>query len=131
MAEPGVATSADRTHLAKRCVLVVEDEYFLADDMTRALAQLGADVAGPVPTPRQALVLIETVKIDAAVLDINLRGETVFAVADALLARGVPFVFATGYDSGSIPEAYREVPVWEKPFDPDQLAGKLPGLAGR
>jgi len=110
-------------------VLVVEDEYFLADDMSRALASLGAEIVGPVPTRDQALALLTSdERIDAAVLDINLRGEMVFAVADVLRERGVPFVFATGYDKTAVPPNYQEVPRWEKPFDPSALAKVLPGF---
>jgi len=111
-----------------RRVLVVEDEYFLADDMAQALRKLGAEVVGPVPTREAALALVAEKRVDAAVLDINLKGQTIFPVADALTAQGVPFVFATGYDETAVPPPYRSVPRWEKPFDPDALARALPGL---
>ena len=115
--------------LARRRVLVVEDEYFLADDLSEALASLGAEIVGPVPTREQALALLSAdQRIDAAVLDINLRGEMVFAVAEVLTERGVPFVFATGYDETAIPPDYRDVPRWEKPFAAAALARVLPGL---
>ena len=74
--------------LTGRRVLVVEDEYFLADDIARALVGLGAETVGPVPTREQALAHLEGGgRIDACVLDLNLRGEMAFPVADALLAR--------------------------------------------
>lgn len=112
--------------LAGRRVLVVEDEYFVADDIARALKRAGAQVVGPVPTFEQALGLIASGEPpDCAVLDINLRGDTVFPVADALRERGVPFVFATGYDAAAIPAPYREVPRWEKPFDASKLVQAL------
>ena len=115
--------------LAGHRVLVVEDEYFLADDIARALVGLGAETVGPVPTREQALAHLEGGgRIDACVLDLNLRGEMAFPVADALLARGVPFVFATGYDQDVVPAGYAGVPRWEKPFDPDRLARALPDL---
>ena len=115
--------------LANRHVLVVEDEYFIADEMARALKKLGAEVLGPVPTKDKALALVSSDQpIDAAVLDINLRRETVFPVADALRQQGVPFVFATGYAQGSVPAAYEGVPRWEKPFDPQELVKALPSL---
>lgn len=115
--------------LAARRVLVVEDEYFIADDMAKALAQIGAEVVGPVPTRDQALALLsQEGAFDAAVLDINLRGEVVYPVADALRARGIPFVFATGYDESTVPSVYEDVPRWEKPFDPAQLARALPRI---
>jgi CheY-like chemotaxis protein len=129
-----VATSAKAEGggaLSGRRVLVVEDEYFLADDLAQALRKLGAEILGPVPTRDSALALLSSeASVDVAVLDINLKGQAVFPVADALIARGVPFVFATGYDQSAVPEAYRDVPRWEKPFDPRRLAKLLPWLVG-
>lgn len=115
--------------VSRRRVLVVEDEYFLADDIARALVRLGAETVGPVPTRDAALACLEGEgRIDACVLDINLRGEMAFAVADALLARGVPFVFATGYDQALVPAAYGHIRRWEKPFHPERLAQALQSL---
>jgi CheY-like chemotaxis protein len=115
--------------LSGRRVLVVEDEYFLADDLVQAIGQLGAEVLGPVPTREEALELVATAgPIDLAVLDINLEGEAVYPVADALVARGVPFLFATGYSRVLVPDRYQHVPRWEKPFDPQTLAQALPNL---
>src|SRR3712207_954447 len=91
--------------LAGRRVLVVEDEYFIADDIARALRKLGAEVVGPLASRDEALDAFSSGQsIDAAVLDINLRGDAVYPVADALRGRKVPFVFATGYDPATIPE---------------------------
>ena len=114
--------------LAGQHILVVEDVYFVADDMASALRGAGATVVGPASNHRAARSLIASERVDAAVLDINLHGEAVYAVADALLARGTPFVFATGYARSSIPAAYRYVPLWEKPFDSAALIRRLPGL---
>ena len=115
--------------LARRRVLVVEDEYFLADDIVRALVRLGAEAVGPVATREAALACLEDDwRIDACVLDINLRGEMAFPVADALLLRGLPFVFATGYDRSMVPHAYDHVRLWEKPFHPERLVHALHGL---
>jgi CheY-like chemotaxis protein len=123
-----VTGTAPKGHLENRRILVVEDEYLLADDMAQVLANMGANIVGPVPTKDRALALILSGEpLDAAVLDINLRGETVFPVADALTARAIPFVFATGYAQTSIPAAYQAVPRWEKPFNPDELASVLCG----
>jgi CheY-like chemotaxis protein len=113
--------------LAGRRVLVVEDEYFVADDIARALHQLGADVIGPFASRDEALASFVTDgDVDVAVLDINVRGETIYPLVEALRERGVPFVFATGYAEGSLPPAYRNSPRWEKPFDPKALAATLP-----
>lgn len=102
-------------------ILVVEDEYFIAEELREALHRLGAEVVGPVPTGEAALALLKSEPIDAAVLDINLRGEMSFAVADALEERRIPFVFATGYDRVVVPERHREVSLWSKPFDAERL----------
>jgi CheY-like chemotaxis protein len=123
MADIGTAT------IARRRVLVVEDEYFIADDLVRALERRGAEVVGPASTVQQALELLSsTAEISGAVLDVNLRGERVFPLADELMRRGVPFVFATGYDQGSLPEANRQVPCWEKPYNDEGLVQALPAL---
>ena len=112
--------------LSGRRVLVVEDEYFVADDLGRALTQLGAEVLGPVATREEAFELLSTgERIDLAVLDINLQDESVFPVADTLVEQGVPFLFATGYDQTAIPAQYQQVLRWEKPFAPEALAQAL------
>ncbi len=116
--------------LAGRHILVVEDVYLVADDMAAALRVAGATVVGPAPNGRAARALMASARVDAAVLDIDLHGDAAYPVADALLARGTPFVFATGYGRSSIPAAYRDVPLWEKPFDPAALIRSLPGLIG-
>lgn len=124
-----MAKPSSNAGLSGRRVLVVEDEYFIADDIARALKLLGAEVVGPAQSQAEAMGLVGSGEhIDFAVLDINLGGETVFPVADALRARGVPFVFATGYDQYCLPLAYADLPRWEKPFDPDALAKALPSL---
>jgi CheY-like chemotaxis protein len=114
--------------LAGRRLLVVEDEYFLAEDMTKALSARGAEVLGPVGNVDAALALIrEAGRIDGAVLDINLRGEMAYPVADLLLARGIPFVFVTGYDQEAIPPPYAAVRRCEKPVPLSRLLQALLG----
>ena len=123
-----MASTAETGALAYHRVLIVEDEYFLADDMAQVLQKLGAQVLGPVPSMDRALALLADELVDAAILDINLKGQMVFPLADVLREQGVPFVFATGYDAAAIPEAYRDVPLWEKPFRPEDLAKALPDI---
>ena len=113
-------------YLNGRRILVVEDEYMIADAMQRGLEDEGAIVLGPAPSVRKALRLIEAEPgIDVAVLDINLGGEKVFPVADALQARGVAFLFTTGYDAADVPEAWRHVLRLEKPIEPRAVARAL------
>ncbi|HEV7251862.1 MAG TPA: response regulator [Mesorhizobium sp.] len=115
---------------ASRTVLLVEDEYFIADDMARAFEAQGVEVLGPAGSMEDALKLIEGAdRLDGAVLDINLQGEMAFAVADALHNRGVPFVFATGYDRDVIPERFAHVIRCEKPVEPAKVTRSLFGLA--
>lgn len=116
----------DPTGLAGLSVLVAEDEFFVAEDLVYALEERGAHVIGPAATVARALDLVEsTPDLAAAVLDINLKGEMIFPVADALLARGAPFVFATGYDDSILPERFARVVRCEKPVDPDDVARAL------
>jgi CheY-like chemotaxis protein len=112
-------------------ILVVEDEYFIARELSLALAESGARVLGPVAHMPHALRMVSLERIDAAVLDLNLRGDMAFAVADALASRRIPFVFATGYDSMVIPERHRHVPRWEKPYDARALSASLVRMAGQ
>ena len=111
--------------LAGRRVLVVEDEFFLADDLKRALTEQGAEVAGPANSMTRARALASRQDFDLAVLDVNLRGEMIFPFADELRARGVPFVFTTGYDAAMVPAEYQDVERWEKPFTMHQLVQAL------
>jgi DNA-binding response OmpR family regulator len=98
-------------------VLVVEDEYLIADDITRALVGAGAEVLGPVASAADAAKIIaEDGRIDAAILDINLRDGAVFPTADTLAERHIPFAFATGYEEWSLPERFHGRPIVEKPF---------------
>jgi CheY-like chemotaxis protein len=115
--------------LAGRRILVIEDEYFLADDIARAMQTAGAEVVGPAGDADEGLALLsEGGRIDAAILDINLHGEMIYPFASLLRSRHIPFAFATGYDKGAIPAEFQDVPHWEKPFDPASLARILGGL---
>ncbi|MGN6376857.1 MAG: response regulator, partial [Sphingomonas sp.] len=77
---------------SQRCILVAEDEYMIADDLTRDLSTYGFEVIGPVATLDAALASFAERQPDIAVLDINLRGDSVFPLADLLSEREVPFV---------------------------------------
>jgi CheY-like chemotaxis protein len=101
--------------LAGKTILVVEDEYFLAADLKRALADAGATVLGPTGEVASALALIGETPADAAILDINLSSTLSYPLADRLAANAVPFVFLTGFDGWALPEAYRSAPRLSKP----------------
>ena len=114
--------------LSGQRILIVEDEYFVADDLAQQLEAAGAEIMGPAPTLERAVELLEAEQPDAAVLDINLRGERVYPLADDLKRRGVPFVFATGYDARVIPDAYAAVPRCEKPVSREAVVNALQKL---
>ncbi|EIM26762.1 response regulator [Microvirga lotononidis] len=119
-------------NLAGCRVLLVEDEYLIADELGKHLSAHGAILLGAVPTLEKALALVEaSERIDGAVIDINLRGQAAYPVADALEGRGVPFVFATGYSAAMLPDRYRHVPRWEKPYQFEALVQSLPALIHR
>src|SRR3712207_5255758 len=103
MRMPDTATSTERrtsSTFRGRRVLVVEDEYLLAEDLRDELEGEGAIVLGPVPSVAEALELLRSgPKPYMAIVDINLQGEMVWPVADRLREMGVPFIFATGYDA--------------------------------
>jgi CheY-like chemotaxis protein len=116
--------------LAGRRVLVVEDEYVIARELAQALRSAGAIVVGPVPTVRAALAEINAeAALDVAVLDLNLRGEASYEVADALDRLGVRYVFTSGYSRSSLPLRYRDRVMCEKPIDLDILMTVIGGQA--
>jgi CheY-like chemotaxis protein len=113
---PGNGTSP--SVLKGRRILVIEDEYFLAEDMTQLLRGWGAQVIGPLGEVDDALQLVrDGGEVDLAVLDINLRGQMIYPVADELRRRTIPFIFTSGYDRGPVPSEYEKVPLLEKPID--------------
>jgi len=118
--------------LRGRRVLIVEDEFFIADDIADALRGAGAEVVGPAPTCARAMAMMsDDASIDLAVLDVNLHDEPIYRVADLLAARGVPFLLASGYAQRDLPLRYRHLPHWEKPVDPSVLVSALSAMATR
>ena len=110
-------------------LLLVEDEFLLALGLAEAASDLGAEVFGPVASVDDALALVDKLpELDAAILDVNLGDSTIYPVADALRARGVPFVFSTATDLAALPERFRDVTVCRKPFDFTTFQGVLGGL---
>lgn len=90
----------------------------LAQDLADQLAEAGCTVVGPAPTVRQALDQIDGIALDGALLDVNLRGERSFPLAEHLARDGVPFIFLTGYDSATVfPDRFRDTPKLTKPVD--------------
>lgn len=112
--------------LSGRRVLVIEDEMLVAMLLEDMLADLGCRVVGPAARVDQALALIESAgSLDAAVLDVNLNGQKSYSVADSLVARSLPFAFATGYGPASLMNGYHRFPLLQKPFKLSQLKDVL------
>jgi len=111
--------------LHDRRVLIVEDEYMIAEAMSRGLRRAGATVLGPVSSVASAIALLREEKVDSAVLDINLGNQNVYPVVDALLAQGARCVFATGNDPADIPDTYASMRRCEKPVDTNCLVRAL------
>lgn len=110
------------------CVLIVEDEMYLALTLEDVLVASGYRVLKAARLPN-ALALVEsTERIDAAILDINLGGTLVFAVADALERVGVPLLFTSGYGVVGLPSRYRHWPMLQKPYGMDRLQLALDAL---
>jgi CheY-like chemotaxis protein len=120
------------SELTGRQILIVEDEYFVANALARLLAQWGAAVVGPVASADKALKFLESrAMLDAAIIDVNLKGIEAFDVADAVLARDALLVLATGYDVTTVPERYRHAAVLQKPCDPADLLKALSPITER
>jgi len=100
----------------------VEDEVMIRLMVADMLVELGYSIAAETGDVKQALQLAETTPFDLAILDVNVNGRTIAPVADLLSAKGVPFIFATGYGSSALPEAYRNRPALEKPFQLEALS---------
>jgi CheY-like chemotaxis protein len=109
---------------AKR-VLVVEDELMIRMLLEDMLGELGYTVAAEAGHLDEALEATKTAEFDLAILDVNLDGQPISPVADALVARGTPFVFATGYGERGLPEPYRDRPMLKKPFQIEGLKQML------
>jgi CheY-like chemotaxis protein len=108
-------------------VLIVEDEIIVAMFIEDLLAELGYEVAGVATRVAEAMAYPPDYQM--AVLDVHLNGRPVFDFADQLVEAGTPFVFATGYGERGIPDRYRNRPVLQKPFIPDELRAALRKIA--
>ena len=109
-------------------ILVVEDEMLLVMMIEDMLLELGCDAVIVASRTEQALKLIESERIDAALLDVNLHGEKSDCVADALLAQGIPFIFCTGGSLVDLAPKFRDRPFLRKPFSYGDLSEKVAQL---
>lgn len=109
-----------------RRILVLEDDYWIVLDLVRELTENGAEVVGPFGNIDQALAALEQgTRLDGAILDVNVQGLEAFGIADILLGRDIPVVFATGYAVSDIPATYSGVPVFQKPVNVAAITSAL------
>lgn len=107
-------------------ILIVEDAFLIALDLSDLLTDSGCQVVGPAASVKEALQQIDGIPLDGAVLDVNLNGERSFPLAELLASRGIPFLFVTGYDSPTIfPDEFRQAPRLSKPVDPNELTAAV------
>lgn len=117
--------------LEGKTILIVEDEALLALDLTFTMQDMGATVVGPCCRLRAALEAADAAPLDGAILDVDLAGETVFPLADALVRGKVPFVFHTGRQNpGDLLLRYADARVCAKPSSPETVAEELTRLMG-
>jgi CheY-like chemotaxis protein len=106
-------------------LLLVEDEAMVAMMLEDMLGDFGCAVVGPAASVAAALELAGREAIDGAILDVNVGGEPIYPVAEALAARGVPFVFTTGYGAADIDRRFAGAPAVQKPFSAGALRDAL------
>ncbi len=117
--------------LAGKKILVVEDEYLLAEDVCEVLRDCGAEIVGPVSRLEEGIALAENVKaLDCAVLDLNLNGKSAVEIARTLARNKVGFVFVTGYDAGGVAPEFEDTPRLVKPFDKTKLCHAVQAQIG-
>ena len=112
-------------------VLVIEDEMLIGTLLQDMLEELGFESIGPVVTVEQALAMIADIEVDAALLDLNLKGVQSYPVADALWQRGIPFIFTTGYEASELPQQWQDIGTLQKPFTTTQLGSALKAIIGQ
>ena len=109
-------------------VLIVEDEMLVSMLLEDMLEELGYQPVGPAARLDRALEKASDAAIEAAILDVNLNGQTSFSVANVLRRRGIPFIFVTGYDASVSSEHFQNTPVLQKPFQRHELARALDAI---
>ncbi len=109
----------------KARLLLVEDEVIVGMFMEEVLEELGFAPTHPIASLAEAMMAAERERYDGAVLDMNLRGESVYPLAELLQTQNVPFVFVTGYGRNGLDERFADVPIVQKPVTAEALAQVL------
>jgi CheY-like chemotaxis protein len=118
-----------KSQIALPRVLILEDEWLLAELLEATVRGLGFDVAGPVPTVSHALELLAKDDVTMAVLDVSLgENERSYPVAHCLRERNIPFVFITGYLGTDLPDEFRNQPLLSKPLRAEMVGSKLKSM---
>jgi CheY-like chemotaxis protein len=112
----------------RRRILLVEDETLISMLLEDMLLDLGHEIAAVVPRLNEALAAVQRENFDLAILDVHLHGQNAYPVAEALIERRIPFVFATGYGERGLPEKFQDQPILQKPFARDDLERVLKAL---
>ena len=121
--------AADPKEAAGTRILVVEDEAMIRALIEGMLTDLGYTMTAEAGAIDEAIALAERGEFDAAILDVDLHGKPITPVVEILVARGLPFVFSTGYGPRGVPEMYRSKPTLQKPFQIEALAEALAAVA--
>jgi len=111
-------------------VLLVEDSPVVSDATADMLSDLGCEVVGPAGTMAPALTLASEEQLDAAIVDINIRGGKAFSVLSLLRQRGVPFLLTSGYADWTLPEEWQDCPRLPKPYSEGGLRDAIERLLG-
>jgi DNA-binding NtrC family response regulator len=107
-------------------VLVVEDEFIIALDLTETVRDLGYTVEGPFANKDHAMIAISQQLPDIAILDVMTADGEVFPLADALTDAGVPIIFHSGHvRETDVAQRYPEAQAAAKPCPPDQLISMI------
>lgn len=122
------SSTAEAAQLGGRKILIVEDEAPIALSLATAVQQAGGIVVGPVASVAAAHAAMADNRIDGALLDIRLRNETSFPLADVLAVLNVPFIFVSGLSSALMPYTHRERPLFDKPYETGDVIAALARL---
>jgi DNA-binding response OmpR family regulator len=113
-----------------RKILLVEDSPVISEATEMMLSDMGCEVVGPAGTMAPALQLAKDEPLDAAVVDINIRGGKAFAILHILQDRQIPFLLTSGYADWSMPEEWRDRPRLAKPYGEEELRSAMAALLG-